>query len=1826
MVFRAEPLEPRISPSHSIGDHIHPRLSIVIEGTPVEIPSNIGITATQHFNPHTHDTAGTLHVGEGPLVGIDPPLSPNRFMTLKDFFDVWRTTGTVGTPQNNPNALFSSTQILENVADATHVVTMTVNGTPNTDFENFVPHDGDQVVISYVETGGSEPTANTHPAGSVPHHIHWHLQISIDGQNFSIPASVGHTSPGPLIGTFNENAHTHTTDGIVHFNEGTPTFLPVEEFITTWGAELDPTHIKIPNPGGGFTERTVDATHTLRFLVNGADNVFFENYEPEDGDQILISYETIPIGDAPTLGPINNITMAAGKSLPVPLDGFDHNGDPLSYTFTSDNPNVTGTFAPATNQGLRLSVSGKDIEGNDFSGNLVFQLYDDLTPDTVARIVGLVNAGFYDTLKFHRVVNDFVAQGGDPLGTGSGGTDNSLVPLDPSLVGKFEDEYDPSTAFTGFGQLAMANSGDDTNDSQFFITDTNIGLVYSGSSNNEKPPQHLNFQHSIFGQLVEGFDIFQKLILTPVTGSTPVTNVVINDAIIFTDNQNAVLRLSSPATFNGSANVTVTATGPGGSAQRSFVVTVLADDVNDRPFIHHDTVNDVTTTQDVPASFPIPASDLENDILTRVIRDQNDFTKVPPNVNVFINSATGQATLTPLSGFVGTVDLFVGVRDQTARDNAALDAQSQFDTEKIRLFVGRTDNAPTLQFNLSGYTVNESGGTATATVTRTGPTTGTLMVDFATMDDSATAGSDYTATTGTLTFAPGDTTETFTITITNDAVAELPETIFLKLSNPTGGAQLGTFSSAVLTVQDNETAKFEFDPATYTVAEHGSTATITIVRKGANSAAQNVSFSTADGSATAGNDYTAVTNSVIAFAAGETKKTVTVTLLDDVVIEGNETVTLKLSNPSGGATVGPDGTMTIADTVFQFSAASFSVAENVGNAVINLTRTGDDTASAVNVQFDTSDGTATAGDDYTTVTTFLVSFAATETTATVTVPILEDTIGESPETINLTLSNPSLGGIPDGKEKATLTITDNDPVPSAGSVQFSLAGFLASESGGSVVITVTRTGGTTGPVTVDFATSDGTAISGSDYVSTAGTLTFAAADTQKTFTVFLVDDTSTESAETVNLTLSNLTGGAIFGTIITSTLTINDNDAGPANNNFINGQTIAGDRGTVVSNSTNATKEPGEPDHAGNQGGASIWFVWSATADGKLHVDTSNTDFDTLLAVYTGAAVNALTKLDANDDASSDLTSSLFVPVTAGTAYRIAVDGFKGAEGPVTLNWEFAPSQGAVEFFKAAFNASETGPVATITVRRVGGETGTITVDFATNSNTPANALENTDYTKTTGTLTFLAGETIKTFTVPITDDPLQEGSETFNLALTNPTGGAILGAQATATVAVTDNDNATQTIWKDTDGDLITAKLGGGGALVVAANDFGMTLTATTAKSKLNISIKKALAGNGQVNVANITALAALGKIKAPTTNLTGAGVNIAGAITSIAVRDVLNGADVIVNGTLGSLAAAAVNGATINVNGDLNTFSASRLIDSNVFAGFTPADPDDLMNGGSFSVPLRKINSVQVTDTAAGAFDNSVIAAAQIGKVKLGSVETANGSTKFGVLAKDSIGSVTSPPLNVVNPAAPSLNQSGDFQVKITANSAPNAVADSYQTDEETPLNVPVGTGLLANDTDADNHPLTAILVLGPSSGDLTLNTDGSFLYTPQLNASGPDSFTYRANDGSSNSAITTVSITINPINDSPVAVADNYATTMDTPLTVVVESGVLQNDSDVDNNPLTAVKDSDPAGTLTFNTDGSFNYTPPLGFVGTDTFTYHTNDGTADSAPVLVSIIVA
>jgi hypothetical protein len=290
-------------------------------------------------------------------------------------------------------------------------------------------------------------------------------------------------------------------------------------------------------------------------------------------------------------------------------------------------------------------------------------------------------------------------------------------------------------------------------------------------------------------------------------------------------------------------------------------------------------------------------------------------------------------------------------------------------------------------------------------------------------------------------------------------------------------------------------------------------------------------------------DVTGMASGTLTFNPGATSATFTLAIDGDGIAEGNESVRLALGAPTGGATLGSRNrsVLTIVDddvptTGFAFNAASYTVGES-GSATITVTRTSSTTAQSATVS--TSDGTALDKTDYTRVSRTL-TFGVGVTSQTVSVPILTDLLVEGDESLNLTLSNPTSGGTLAAQRRAVLTITDDD---SSGSLEFASLVSTVGEAAGTATITVRRIGGIAGSVSVTVQTSNNTATSGGDYTAVVSTvLTFVGEQTSAAFTVQIGNDTLVEGSESLNLTLTNPTGGATLGDARRAVLTILDDE------------------------------------------------------------------------------------------------------------------------------------------------------------------------------------------------------------------------------------------------------------------------------------------------------------------------------------------------------------------------------------------------------------------------------------------------------------------------------------------------------------------------------------------------------------------------------------------------------------------------------------------------------------------------------------------------------------
>ena len=472
--------------------------------------------------------------------------------------------------------------------------------------------------------------------------------------------------------------------------------------------------------------------------------------------------------------------------------------------------------------------------------------------------------------------------------------------------------------------------------------------------------------------------------------------------------------------------------------------------------------------------------------------------------------------------------------------------------------------ADSVQLTAPVYVVTENGTAAVVVVSRTGSTAGTVTVAYATSDGSATAGTDYTAQSGTLTFNDGEVSKTITIPIQDDNIANGDRSFHIALANP-AGATLGSVAQAQVTIADDDGAgQINFATSASTCFESFGTPPLVVTRSGGTHGRVTVDYRVTGGTARVhipstvfpvNEDYLDFYGT-LTFEDGQTTAKIPVDIYDDYfsaltnpagpVHDGPRTIEVTLGNPTGGATLGavPQTVLTVTDEDDIAGGFAISVPTNAdgqthpfevveGNFVeIAVDRTGLTTATE-SVTFTTVDGTAKAGINYADVSQTL-TFKPSEVEKVVRVPTQSDGVAADPGTFGVVLSNPTGGAILDeGYDHADVHIDDATGRFVLAPDASGSSSVEVQENAGSALFTVDRLvlglDSNLGTVSVDYATSDGTAKAGADYTATSGTLTFNQGQTSQTFTVPIRSHNLVEGNKTFFVTLSNPTGGATIG-------------------------------------------------------------------------------------------------------------------------------------------------------------------------------------------------------------------------------------------------------------------------------------------------------------------------------------------------------------------------------------------------------------------------------------------------------------------------------------------------------------------------------------------------------------------------------------------------------------------------------------------------------------------------------------------------------------------------
>ncbi len=720
------------------------------------------------------------------------------------------------------------------------------------------------------------------------------------------------------------------------------------------------------------------------------------------------------------------------------------------------------------------------------------------------------------------------------------------------------------------------------------------------------------------------------------------------------------------------------------------------------------------------------------------------------------------------------------------------------------------------------------GGALSYTISLDKAATTDVTVTVSAAGSTATDGTDFTLPSTTVTIPSGQTSVTFLVNTIDDQNQESLEAVALQLSNPSG-ATLGAKTSATGTILDNDAPPADLPTISIANAPdvtEGGDAVFTITLSKASDTPVTVNYVTVGGDAQDGDDYTG-SQGTITIPAGQTSITLSIATINDSTYESRpETFSVSLSDPVG-ATLYKDGAFVRIldnDPAPVLPTISISDAPTVtegGLMTFTVTLSAAQT-SPVTVEYWSSISTP----DYTSAAGVL-TFDPGQTTKTISIQTNPDTEVEQNETVTMNLQAPS--GATISRAVATGIISDGPPVSNLPTISIN---DITVDENGRAIFTVSMSKPWSETVEVRYATENGTALNGADYIAKEGVIRFFPGNSLTTSVVVqLQNDGNSEPVETMKVNLSNPVNATIAKA--TGTLTINDDDAGapapPAGSPFTaiatgqirddlsNGagpdsiDNLTSTLTTFQRASTNEeTRGALEFDLSSVTGTitsavlrVSMEYVWDSPEQMKAYVYTGN-------GQVTQADWNAGTEAGAANFTTSGSQGRAFADITLDAATVQAAKANGGIVGIVfRADGLESAAEGGASFYRDGatlfIDSQETPPppaptvtiddatvdeggVATFTVTLSAPANGPVTVDYATNT-TGGTASPN-DFTAANGTVTFAAGETSKLITVQTTQDGNVEPDETFAVALSAPSG-ATLGAKATGIGTILNEDQA---------------------------------------------------------------------------------------------------------------------------------------------------------------------------------------------------------------------------------------------------------------------------------------------------------------------------------------------------------------------------------------------------------------------------------------------------
>ncbi len=670
---------------------------------------------------------------------------------------------------------------------------------------------------------------------------------------------------------------------------------------------------------------------------------------------------------------------------------------------------------------------------------------------------------------------------------------------------------------------------------------------------------------------------------------------------------------------------------------------------------------------------------------------------------------------------------------------------------------------------INDMSVNEADGTATFTVTLSGDIQDDLTLDYTTSNSSALAGSDYTTTSGTMTFSAGSLTgsiHTIVVPILNDNVAEPTEEYTVDLSNlQCTGAHSFSDNQGMGTILDDDQMTLAVSGFEITETNGSQTGNFVLTSNIAAQEDVQITFTTADVTANSGSDYTAQSAHTYTLSAGQKSMNISVEVLGDAIAEPTESFsgTITLSNDNSQQVTIPVAGETATSTIYDNDAivinlSGFTVTETEGTQskdfVVNLNTSAQ---HDIILNFSTADGTTQSGNDFTSLSGTLVTIPHGNTSINIPVSILGDAVLEPDESFTGTISLNTINGqqVTIGTGTATSTIIDND----AAQVTISDASIT---EGGNLSFTLELSNDVQGDVTVQVGFAD-QSTSSSDFDHTAQQYTFSGGTAgTHTITVPTTSDGVLETDETLTASLSLVSGNSEVSVTDTGEGTIIDNDAA---------QVTISDASITEGGNLSFTLELSND----VQGDVTVQV-------GFADQSTSSSDFDHTAQQYTfsggTAGTHTITVPTTGDGVlETDETLTASLSLVSGNSEVSVIDTGEGTiidndAAQVTIS-DASITEGGNLSFTLELSNDVQGDV-------------TVQVGFADQSTSSS------DFDHTAQQYTFSGGTAgTHTITVPTTGDGVLETDETLTASLSLVSGNSEVSVIDTGEGSDLDNDAA---------------------------------------------------------------------------------------------------------------------------------------------------------------------------------------------------------------------------------------------------------------------------------------------------------------------------------------------------------------------------------------------------------------------------------------------------